>query len=385
MAAGALAVAGLAVAAPVDQELVVDEVGVGEGGGDAGRRGIGDRRLDERHRARVTALADLARHLGGHELGTETEVRRTGVEVPQLAEPPVEPPLRGFVAPLVVAHVAELATEAHPPQAVAVAEPSGLPVRGDRALVAPAELPDVAQPLGHVRLRIAGHGVDVPGGVERPLVERRRLHRGAVALRPLARQARVVPRAFEASGAVEVDGQELGQSVGLRGRLLEDVSGPVVHLSAHSERQACVGDVTQEDVPEAQGAVVLLDEEVVEASGGQRHPIQRLVDHRRQGAQRHEAAEDGRVAQEGTIPNGQRVDGGGDQGLDRLGDVGEGAADRGVDQLLQEERVAAAAVDQVVDDPGREDRGAGRRHRQLHEVLAAQGGQRPSLDAELLG
>ena len=54
------------------------------------------------------------------------------------------------------------------------------------------------------------------------------------------------------------------------------------------------------------------------------------------------------------------------------GHVGEGTGDRGVDQLLQEQGVAAAALDEVVDDTRRQHRGAGRGDGQLREVVPVQ-------------
>ena len=60
------------------------------------------------------------------------------------------------------------------------------------------------------------------------------------------------------------------------------------------------------------------------------------------------------MTEQGSVGAGQRVDARGDDGLDRVGHLVEIATPGRVQQFLQEQRVAATAGDEVVDDAGRQ-------------------------------
>ena len=185
------------------------------------------------------------------ELGPQAADRRTGSRILELAETTVEPPLRRSYRPSWSRTLADLATQSRPPLASPWLRRRAWPYDGDRALVASAELQASpsrsATSAAPRRSRSSTRRAASSAARRTPPPPS-----GAVALGPLAGHARVVPRARRGARRGEVDGQQLGEGVGRPRPTARGSSPPGVQRPRARNDEAFVGDVTEEDVAEAQ-------------------------------------------------------------------------------------------------------------------------------------
>ena len=210
------------------------------------------------------------------------------------------------------------------------------------------ELADVAERFPDPRDLLVGQ-VELGPDLERSAVEAGSLDVGKLLLGPLSRRERVAVRLLAVARVEEVQGEQLGElAAALVLEPLVRLADLRVQLAAPLVREALVRRVAEEGVAEAEraGRVRVAFDELAQAVPsvrvGQRFGIGR--EHVRDELRAEGGAEHGGVAEQRAVACREPVDARRDDGLDALGQRLFLRSARGRGELLQEQRVAAAAV-----------------------------------------